>query len=814
MNKRIGKYIITVVLSLLLVLFLFYAQQNHTEKRIIQNQFTTEIKPLYLPDISVDEYPVTSVKPTDPLYFTTLAKERIDTISEKFTSLFFADKRASEMQKWGDELTILRTVDKDPHLDSLLSWWNKNAMISWGNTKIYGSWESELARYALSIQAYKKTVTDMSLEASLISTMIRDQEGIATMIHTMSKDEKDIDYLDSLQKNMFRELKKNIKIPESAFDPYHMNYPIDILSDANEFGTYTAAIDVPKSISKLAEIQLQIDNRVYDAQDRLHTDYEGHTTFVYKDLPLTKNISSFSLLIPQNITYKPSDWKSFASPHSVYIYGYTASLPNPVTDVQYLLRYGDINERSLLTVDLDYIDTSGNKQRADIFESETPFHSIGHYLKFSSPVNKFKKGTFTFTILSKKILSQADLDNYNISVIPVISPVVRLARTDEQLVSVTTHKSAKELIYISVIMYMFALATIWIPLQKVKTYISSLRISEHRFVLSTRHHVKMAIRQGKKIWLTATCIIVLIDVLLADKRMDIVVLTVVLLWIFTLVGYNIPSNFNFFITLILLVPYLFFMMIDRTDMAEKIAVYVYVSFVIGLLHSATLLLKRSPVTDEIEQLEEESSRFINRFLSYVYSIIMSSYKFIMKCLHAYFVIPAKTTRDHIMNIVKLFIVVIVICMITATGILTIRFIKSEIRKKQRADQDPVIVKVEPTIVYRATKILVKGRNHGWSENGNVKLMNGNKEVVPDVWTDTRIIFTVPLQWKEGINNIRIEKKIFWEGKEITAVSNSVPIKLINAGSTFTPDDDAYFEQLKHVDPEVLKLNGYDTNEQK
>jgi hypothetical protein len=124
------------------------------------------------------------------------------------------------------------------------------------------------------------------------------------------------------------------------------------------------------------------------------------------------------------------------------------------------------------------------------------------------------------------------------------------------------------------------------------------------------------------------------------------------------------------------------------------------------------------------------------------------------------------------------------------------------------------VKVEPTIVYRATKILIKGRNLGWSENGNVKLMNGNLEVVPDVWTDTRIIFTVPLQWKTGINNIRIEKKIFWDSKEITAVSKSIPIKLINAGSTFTPDDDAYFEQLKHVDPEVLKLNGYDTNEKK
>ena len=49
----------------------------------------------------------------------------------------------------------------------------------------------------------------------------------------------------------------------------------------------------------------------------------------------------------------------------------------------------------------------------------------------------------------------------------------------------------------------------------------------------------------------------------------------------------------------------------------------------------------------------------------------------------------------------------------------------------------------------------------------------------------------------------------WDGKNIMVKSNEVKLQLISRDNGWDKDDDAYFEQLKHLDKETLKINGYE-----
>ncbi len=122
---------------------------------------------------------------------------------------------------------------------------------------------------------------------------------------------------------------------------------------------------------------------------------------------------------------------------------------------------------------------------------------------------------------------------------------------------------------------------------------------------------------------------------------------------------------------------------------------------------------------------------------------------------------------------------------------------------------PQIYSVEPRLVYHGTKVVVLGKNFGWKvPTQSTKFYTQQGELNIDLWTNSKIIFTVPLQWKPG--NIEVwEKTILnWDDKNIDVQSNIAKIKLISVTNSFTPDDDAYFQQLKHLNKETLKINGY------
>ncbi|MFA5770200.1 MAG: hypothetical protein WC894_01735 [Patescibacteria group bacterium] len=125
---------------------------------------------------------------------------------------------------------------------------------------------------------------------------------------------------------------------------------------------------------------------------------------------------------------------------------------------------------------------------------------------------------------------------------------------------------------------------------------------------------------------------------------------------------------------------------------------------------------------------------------------------------------------------------------------------------------PRIKNLKPKIVYYGSKVVLLGKGFGWGGEINTKFKNKEGNIDITLWNDTKVIFAIPLHWKEGDLDIWIQKPIEWDGKKIVIKSNLVKLHLISRDDGWGPEDDEYFEQLKHLDKETLELNGYKSNQ--
>lgn len=162
---------------------------------------------------------------------------------------------------------------------------------------------------------------------------------------------------------------------------------------------------------------------------------------------------------------------------------------------------------------------------------------------------------------------------------------------------------------------------------------------------------------------------------------------------------------------------------------------------------------------------------------------------------------------------KYFIKKILFSMIILLSIhLTVMILDTKIyeynHNQQFIARHPQINNIRPQIVYYDNKVVLTGRGFGWKGLIDTKFKYQDGVINVSLWTDTKVIFTVPLHWKVGDLTIWIQKPIEWDGKNVTVKSNEVKLRLISRDDGWDKDDDAYFEQLKHLDQETLKINGY------
>lgn len=172
-----------------------------------------------------------------------------------------------------------------------------------------------------------------------------------------------------------------------------------------------------------------------------------------------------------------------------------------------------------------------------------------------------------------------------------------------------------------------------------------------------------------------------------------------------------------------------------------------------------------------------------------------------------YIIPARKKERKYMVKKILFSLVMLLLIHSAVMILDTKIYEYDHNQHFMA-RHPQIKNIRPQIVYYDNKVVLTGRGFGWKGLIDTKFKYQEGIINVSLWTDTKVVFTVPLHWKVGDLTIWIQKPIEWDGKNITVKSNEVKLRLISRDDGWDKDDDAYFEQLKYLDKETLKINGY------
>ena len=176
-------------------------------------------------------------------------------------------------------------------------------------------------------------------------------------------------------------------------------------------------------------------------------------------------------------------------------------------------------------------------------------------------------------------------------------------------------------------------------------------------------------------------------------------------------------------------------------------------------------------------------------------------------LSHFFKLPIKSTQDLFFLALKAFVIILFVLFWFGFTKLIEGSVITFYSNRQLELTKPFIENVEPKLVYYGSYVVVKGKRFGLREGGKLLSSSTQGEIEVTSWTNTKIIFLIPLNWKTGELTFWIKRSVPLKGGELLE-SNKATIKILPIHNHFTKEDDAYFEQLKHLDRETLLLNGY------
>lgn len=311
---------------------------------------------------------------------------------------------------------------------------------------------------------------------------------------------------------------------------------------------------------------------------------------------------------------------------------------------------------------------------------------------------------------------------------------------------------------------------------------------------------------------------VIFDIFVIRQYSDFTTILFILLWILGIITYKLRSDTSFYSTLLLLTlcPLLIFATVE--PIAEKTAIWAYLLLIIGFFqaaYEANAQPDREPRPRFLKSIVGSMTHLPIYFDKYSEILIKAFLKLIR--LRAEAIIKfiyrksPSSLSDWVFLVAKTAMLIIVLLTLLIIFIMAFFLINNHIQavnhKKDRIAKNPVIETIEPELVYKATKVVIYGKNFDWDVGKAEAFMDGEKIDIL-LWTDTKIVFLVPLHWKNGTHRIWIEKQIDWDGKITSAKSKTLNIKILPISEKFTESDRLYFEQLKNLKRETLKLNGY------
>lgn len=273
-------------------------------------------------------------------------------------------------------------------------------------------------------------------------------------------------------------------------------------------------------------------------------------------------------------------------------------------------------------------------------------------------------------------------------------------------------------------------------------------------------------------------------------------------WIFIIFRYKTGSSITFLLVTLLFFIYPFLLLYSLSVLAEQIVTLIFLIIFIGILQN-------------IWESQHQQRKFIQ--FNVLFSAVFSTRNLSFLDICSLFIREAMSRISKRVIIRKpsfsSILTILLIGVIMSFSLYTVWVMYENQRKLDDEKKAwnyliPNIEQVEPKVVYRGTKIRIEGKQFKFQDLARIKLVNQYGEIKNvDYWSDSKIIFTVPLDWKTGKISLWIQNEDNWEGKKHIFHSNIATITLIDTKSNWTSEDYAYFDQIKYLDKEVLKLNG-------
>lgn len=265
-----------------------------------------------------------------------------------------------------------------------------------------------------------------------------------------------------------------------------------------------------------------------------------------------------------------------------------------------------------------------------------------------------------------------------------------------------------------------------------------------------------------------TFLVILIDTkMFYSKSNEFLLFLILLFWIIVSLAINFQSKQTFIMSLTLLFFSSYLLLINYEKYSIKLSYFIYYLLIIGSIQAI------------IETTKKNEKEMVSGRELLPKKIIIYTLSFLLGILLAYF------------------------CYSRLKNNFTPSCQKNCLYLK--------ITSIEPSYVYPGQKVILIGTNFCNNDKINCIIVSSNKKsVFVDLMSGGKIIFTIPLGWKNNSEiSIRIDKKISLLGKTQNVKSNTIKFKLLDPLSPWDADTDAYFKQMKNLSDEAKRINGLD-----
>lgn len=820
------------------------------------------------------ELPTVRTKPSTSLKYQLIQLiEKVDLKTNKYSPLFFADKRIAELMTWGKNFD-------------------------------YQMWEDILNKYYIlvnfSLSNYS-TLQPFNALTELYSRILTHRFLISQKLIQIS-DNKQRQLLVIIADDIFQTIEKRIikLLPPISSDI--VLYSLDDVLKNKDFGYFDAFVDTTKLPGYFrTNTNLTIDDQVFSASD---FDKENNQ-LVFHNIPITGKEKSISLHL-KSINLIPSiSWEEISPPTETEgPYQYILPIENLPYATNYRYQFiSRIDHSTQLQLEQQYATMEAelnpkNKKVLYYYPTEKTDTLINysiypHYAPFTIHdqinVENLRPNLIQTQVklITQKQLSVEDVKALRFNIYPYLSPSVTMTKIatlvnvvpkvnllqlpdqkyqlsfqntttqQEQYIlsslglgwkTISGHSTGTVelrfwprpilgyLLIFSLFALFFYTSFLFLKIKKPQ----QTNWVEKLFSYTTYHLIISAIKWPFKLiwkaiefvssnirlfWLLVSLFGILSDFFFLKKNSDFTTLLFTFTWILAMIGYRMEARTSFLFALFYLVlcPFLLIMKLDF--IAEKAAIWTYMMLVVGTIQSVIEIKANLTNLNDPFIILNKIYRVFLILLKYikqvVFSLIFVIVNFFTKIVRLIINTNPKTVIDVLLNTIKvlLFFTIFFFGLFALSKVIYSissnlyqqyqKIVAQEKREKLWKSIIPIVDQVEPYLVYRGMKVVIYGGNFGWKNEPEIKLYKEDKEIILDEVTDDKVVFTVPLDWSYGKQTLQIEKIVGWDGKDIKVETDSFSIKVIPVTGGFSKDDEEFFRLLPSLSPETRKRNGYE-----